>query len=602
TLYVDGNSEGTPDGTNTGSLSATESYRIGGRQDDTELFNGLIDDVRIYDYALSAGEISTLAASAPTDCGGAAAVTSAVAEIVSNDVATSSTANAFSYDIQATISGGDTGVNRVAITVPGSFGAPTVTSVQVDGVGVAYTDNTSGNAISVDLTTKVTASGKLTVLFNSDAPTTQDLTGVDFTSTVDDSGTGDAAQATTEGNGDGDAGDLNSWTVTTTDGGGSGPGVCPAPDLGGWYPGGWLYRKPVSIGDGNVPSDVTNFPVLVSIPSDTDLAADAQPDFDDILFTASDGTTKLSHEIEKYNATTGELVAWVKVPTVSSTADTILYMYYGNSSAASQQDPTGVWSNGYVGVWHLHDNFLDSSVPNNNGTNSGSTNTGGKIGDGSDFLPSNTAGVDVLDSATLDLNSTVTVSVWFNPRAVPLSTSYQRLVVKSTPTNASPYTMYGLLFDNVGHLRAEVASGGLQNAIEGTTPVQAGTWQYGTMTYDGTDLKLYWNGGEDQTPTTFSGSIDLNDEPLTMGKAGFDSQYFDGKLDEVRVSSVQRSTDWIATEFNNQDDPANFYLVCGEELGSTAVTTAVAEISPTDVTTSSTGNSFSYDIQATISG
>ncbi len=42
---------------------------------------------------------------------------------------------------------------------------------------------------------------------------------------MDDSGTGDAAQSTTEGNGDGDAGDNNSWTVTTTDAAG---GNCPA--------------------------------------------------------------------------------------------------------------------------------------------------------------------------------------------------------------------------------------------------------------------------------------------------------------------------------------------------------------------------------------
>ena len=86
------------------------------------------------------------------------------------------------------------------------------------GVSKTYTNNTAGNAISVDLTTKVTASSQITVLFTADAPTTQDLTGVTFLSTVDDSGTGDAAQSTTEGNGDGDAGDANSWTVTTTDG------------------------------------------------------------------------------------------------------------------------------------------------------------------------------------------------------------------------------------------------------------------------------------------------------------------------------------------------------------------------------------------------
>jgi hypothetical protein len=251
------------------------------------------------------------------ECSGAAtpAVTTAVAEISPTDVTTSSTGNSFSYDIQATISGAATGVDTVAITVPGAFGAPTVTDVLDDGVSVPYTDNTSGNAISVDITTKITASSKITVLFDADAPTTQDLTGVDFTSTVDDSGTGDAADATTEGNGDGDAGDANTWTVTTTDSAGGGGGACPAPGAGGWYPGGWLYRKPLSIGAGNVTANLTDFPVLVSIASDTDLAADAQVDFDDILFTAADGTTKLSHEIEQYNETTGELVAWVKVPT-----------------------------------------------------------------------------------------------------------------------------------------------------------------------------------------------------------------------------------------------------------------------------------------------
>ena len=58
----------------------------------------------------------------PANCGGSAAVSSAVAEISPNFVTTSSTGNAFSYDIQATISGSATGVNRVVInpTMPWS--------------------------------------------------------------------------------------------------------------------------------------------------------------------------------------------------------------------------------------------------------------------------------------------------------------------------------------------------------------------------------------------------------------------------------------------------------------------------------------------------
>ncbi|MCH7476351.1 MAG: hypothetical protein IIA27_17035, partial [Gemmatimonadetes bacterium] len=218
-LYVGTNSEDTSI-QNAGTLSFNTAS-IGYLRTDwvADPFKGLIDDVRIYDYALSTAEIATLNASPPVACGSTPAVTSAVAEISPNDVITSSTANAFSYDIQATIGGGDTGVNRVAITVPGTFtvAASPVTDVLVGGSSVAFIDNTSGNAISVDLTTKVTASSQITVLFNADAPTTQDLTGVAFLSSVDDSGTGDAAQSTTEGNGDGNAGDANIWTVTTTD-------------------------------------------------------------------------------------------------------------------------------------------------------------------------------------------------------------------------------------------------------------------------------------------------------------------------------------------------------------------------------------------------
>ena len=50
---------------------------------------------------------------------------------------------------------------------------------------------------------------------------------------------------------------------------------------------------------------------------------------------------------------TGQLIAWVSVPTVSASSDTVIYVYYGNGSAANQQNPTGVWDSNYEGVWHL---------------------------------------------------------------------------------------------------------------------------------------------------------------------------------------------------------------------------------------------------------
>ncbi|UCC81740.1 MAG: DUF2341 domain-containing protein [Gemmatimonadota bacterium] len=166
---------------------------------------------------------------------GGDAVTSAVAEISPNDVTTNDTGIEFIYAILATIGGTDTGVDRVTITVPNSFGLPTVDSVRVGGTAVTYTNNTAARLTSFDLDTKLASTDSIQVYFTADAPTAPDATGQDFTSTVDDSGTGAAAQSTTEGSADGDAGDNNDWTVTTTDSGGSGPtppgGICPAADI-----------------------------------------------------------------------------------------------------------------------------------------------------------------------------------------------------------------------------------------------------------------------------------------------------------------------------------------------------------------------------------
>ena len=125
------------------------------------------------------------------------------------------------------------------------------------------------------------------------------------------------------------AGDNSSYEVKWSD----------DPDPG-WYNPNWNYRKNITINYTKVDAALTNFPVLINV-TDSDLATDAQDDGDDILFTASDGTTKLSHEIElfnqTYNTTHAHLVAWVNVTSLSNTTDTVLYMYYNNSKCGSQQ-------------------------------------------------------------------------------------------------------------------------------------------------------------------------------------------------------------------------------------------------------------------------
>jgi len=109
----------------------------------------------------------------------------------------------------------------------------------------------------------------------------------------------------------------------------------------------------ITVDHTKVAASLTGFPVLIDV-TDSDLSLKAQPDGDDIVFTDS-SANKLNHEIEYYDNNTGRLVAWVKVPSLSSTSDTVLYMYYGNAAASSQQNATAVWDSNYVMVQHLEE-------------------------------------------------------------------------------------------------------------------------------------------------------------------------------------------------------------------------------------------------------
>ena len=101
-------------------------------------------------------------------------------------------------------------------------------------------------------------------------------------------------------------------------------------DPAGWYDSAWNYRRPVTID--NSGSALIDYQVNLTVSCDSDM----QPDFDDIRFTSSDGTTLISHWRESY-IDSDSAVFWVKVPSIPA-GDTIIYMYYGNSGANSASD------------------------------------------------------------------------------------------------------------------------------------------------------------------------------------------------------------------------------------------------------------------------
>ena len=326
---------------------------------------------------------------------------------------------------------------------------------------------------------------------------------------------------------------------------------------GSWYNNSWTYRKAITIDHTKVTADQTNFPVLIDISSDANLAANAQSSGNDILFTSSDGTTKLDDEIESYNSSTGQLVAWVKVPTLSSTADTVLYMYYGNSGASNQQNKNGVWSNGYISVWHLQETSgsnSDSTSNANNTTVSGTTSTTGKILNGRASSGSNYEYGSI--SSWFGGNNTLTASAWYYATSGSNGPIFG--VTQSVPgggwdmpfLSANGTTIYGWLWN-----------------VNGNTPLSYNTttgWHHLVITYDpggGGTEDLYVDGSLVKTATgeySPSGATDYWTTDIPGAKPGGVNSNLTGTIDEIRASNTVRSASWIATEYNNENSPSTF--------------------------------------------
>lgn len=116
-----------------------------------------------------------------------------------------------------------------------------------------------------------------------------------------------------------------------------------APTVGSWFDqGGWGARRPLVIDADKVAGPLVDFPVFVQL-TQPEVAAASRPDGADLVFTAADGTTRLDHHVESWDPATGQLAAWVRVPSLGDTADTVVYLYYANPSAVDQQDAVGVW-------------------------------------------------------------------------------------------------------------------------------------------------------------------------------------------------------------------------------------------------------------------
>ena len=338
---------------------------------------------------------------------------------------------------------------------------------------------------------------------------------------------------------------------------------------------GYAFRRPITIDHTKVPNtDQTNFPVLISgtysyLATTANGGDVTNANGYDIIF-ASDaaGTNALPFERESYSASTGAVCFWVKVPTASHTADTVIYMFYGNGSVfADPSTKAAVWDANYVGVWHLPNGTTlgakDSTSQANNGTITGATANGGKVAGGAS-LSGSTQYIDVGNSSSLQITgSALSIEVWLNTSESNPG-QWKRVVTKEVANNANPYVAYSLnRVANTNQLTFGVSHGGAGTgaSVTSVSSLPMGTWTHVVGTYDGSYLRLYINGSQDAQAATSGSIVNTNQDVVIGADTAAATEYFNGMLDEVRISTSGRSADWIATEYRNESSPSTFYSV-----------------------------------------
>ncbi len=353
-------------------------------------------------------------------------------------------------------------------------------------------------------------------------------------------------------------------------------------------PGGYGYGRAIAIDHTKVPNtDQASFPfyfnstdpTLANISYGGHIASNAG---NDIIFTSDpQGQNQLNYELQSYNPATGQVIAWIGIPTLSHSADTVIYMFYGNPAITiSQANPTAVWDSNYVGVWHLGNgtalSTADSTSNGNNGANNGATPVAGPLGGGMANGQSNEGGgyISVPASQSLAnlLQGNVTVSAWV------YTNEWASGGIFGKGQQGQPG--WNLSFQGSA---MEFASGD-DNVLlyADPLPFSTGQWAYVTATlatqqsssngqafqpsfYINGSPAFYYNDGSN-TPSGDDSSQSLLLGGFTDWSGNIYTSY-GGQEDELRISNTTRSADWVATEYNNQATPSTFYLLYPENGG-----------------------------------
>ncbi len=372
----------------------------------------------------------------------------------------------------------------------------------------------------------------------------------------------------------------------------------------------WSNRVRITIDETKIDADLSDFPVLVHLSSSSGVSGvDLSYVFDalgsdanrkKIALTASNGTTLLYAEIEHWDTASHQAWIWTKVPSISSSVSTDIYLYYDPNHAdnTARVGDTGsttaqnVWDDGFRAVYHMNtvgSTVQDSTRNAHHGTWVGGATSPvmGMVGPSARFTGSNYIEVPDHDDFSLVETRHLIVSTWFSPSSLVMPTTDPAGQIRLLSKTASGQNEWTLNYYNDGTPRDQGIAWYMCN-LGGGLCTGHYMWPYGdprnniavdewehltgradedSAVINGTShthwVSTYKNGdfrngqSMDATATIVPGN---GVTPFVMGHdLSWPDSWLMGRLDEVRVESAPRADAWIRASYHAQIDDLLVY-------------------------------------------
>ena len=302
-----------------------------------------------------------------------------------------------------------------------------------------------------------------------------------------------------------------------------------SPSAHAWWSADWSHRSRLVLdttATGQLTREqVQSLPLAVRLHSGNFDFASAKDDGADLRFVAGDDKTPLAFRIERFDAVNELAVVWVQLPSVAPGSDkNLVYAYAGNAKAALETAPGTGYDAAMLAAFHLGSADGQEVIAGLKSSTPLSVEATGLLG-GAARLSGTALVWPASEKLRVPANGNLTLSLWVKPDAAANG------VLARLGALALLLQQDGKLSAQLGKI--SVAGGSLT----------AGTWSHVALTLGNGQAVLYLNGvsvAQAAAPTP------LLEGELRVGDG------LQAAIDELQISSVLRSADWLALSVASQ--------------------------------------------------